>query len=122
MTAIGTITPPPPAGVGRNGPSPLPKPLASGLTRRNLSGLDGLRAVAALLVVLDHAGLTMFPGGLGVLAFFVLSGFLITWLIIGEEDRTNGVSLSRFYIRRSFRIFPAFYAYFLLGLALITLL
>jgi peptidoglycan/LPS O-acetylase OafA/YrhL len=122
MTAISTLSPPPPAGVRSGESSPLPKSLASGLTRRNLSGLDGLRAVAALLVVFDHAGLTLFPGGLGVLAFFVLSGFLITWLIIAEEDLTSSVSLSRFYVRRSFRIFPAFYAYFFLGLTLITVL
>lgn len=90
----------------------LPEKLRSGLSRKHLSGLDGLRAVAALLVVVSHAGLEHIPGGMGVLAFFVLSGFLITRLMIAEEARSGTVSLSGFYLRRSFRIFPAFYAYF----------
>ena len=100
-------------------PPGLPGQLSAGLARRHLSGLDGLRAIAAFLVVFDHAGFSAYaPGGLGVLAFFVLSGFLITWLLIGEEAATQTVSLSRFYLRRSFRIFPAFYVYFALTLLL----
>jgi peptidoglycan/LPS O-acetylase OafA/YrhL len=92
--------------------STLPEKLRSGLSRKHLSGLDGLRAVAALMVVVSHAGLERIPGGMGVLAFFVLSGFLISRLMIVEEARSGTVSLSGFYLRRSFRIFPAFYAYF----------
>jgi peptidoglycan/LPS O-acetylase OafA/YrhL len=99
----------------------LPGRLTAGLARRHLSGLDGLRAMAAFLVVFDHAGFSAYaPGGLGVLAFFVLSGFLITWLLIGEDDATRTISLSRFYLRRSFRIFPAFYVYFALILLLMV--
>jgi peptidoglycan/LPS O-acetylase OafA/YrhL len=57
---------------------------------------------------------------LGVLAFFVLSGFLITWLLLKEEERYGEISLKLFYIRRSLRIFPAFYCYwFLLNSALL---
>jgi peptidoglycan/LPS O-acetylase OafA/YrhL len=99
----------------------LPENLRTGLSRRHLSGLDGLRAVAALLVVVSHAGFERIPGGMGVLAFFVLSGFLITRLMIVEEARSGTVSLSGFYLRRSFRIFPAFYAYFafIIGLWLV---
>jgi peptidoglycan/LPS O-acetylase OafA/YrhL len=92
----------------------LPASLAQGLDRSHLPSLDGLRAVAAFLVVFYHCFFPALPGGLGVLAFFVLSGFLITWLLLKEEERLGKVSLKLFYIRRSLRIFPAFYAYWLL--------
>jgi peptidoglycan/LPS O-acetylase OafA/YrhL len=78
--------------------------------------LDGYRAVAVLLVIVYHFGHSWVPGGLGVLMFFVLSGFLITWLLLREEDSRGRVSLRGFYLRRGLRIFPAFYAYFLVGL------
>ncbi len=51
------------------------------------------------------------PGGFGVLVFFVLSGFLITWLLLKEEEQRGDVSLRKFYFRRAFRIFPAFYCF-----------
>jgi len=89
----------------------LPKNLESGLRQSQLSGLDGLRAIGAWLVVAYHFGIPFAPGGIGVLIFFVLSGFLITWLLIKEQDRRGTVSLRDFYARRSLRIFPAFYAY-----------
>src|ERR1700754_4613826 len=94
-----------------------PGMLASGLRRKHLPTLDGLRAVAVLLVILDHAGLPA-PGGLGVLMFFVLSGFLITWLLLREDACTGTVSISDFYFRRVLRIFPAFYFYAVVILAL----
>jgi peptidoglycan/LPS O-acetylase OafA/YrhL len=94
--------------------SRLPAPLAVGLSQSHLPSLDGLRAVAALAVVFYHYGFDWAPGGLGVLAFFVLSGFLITWLLLKEEERFGAISLKLFYMRRSLRIFPAFYAYWLL--------
>ena len=50
-------------------------------------------------------------GGLGVSVFFVISGFLITRLLMGEQDKTDDINLKRFYFRRALRIFPAFYAY-----------
>ena len=84
--------------------------LLEGLRQSHLPALDGLRAVAVFLVIFYHAGLP-FPGGLGVLIFFVLSGFLITWLLLKEADRNGTVSLLNFYIRRCLRIFPAFYVY-----------
>ena len=88
----------------------LPARLSTSLAKDHLPSLDGVRAVAVFLVVFLHAGLPL-PGTLGVLAFFVLSGFLITWLLLGEEERYGTVSLKQFYVRRSLRIFPAFYAY-----------
>jgi peptidoglycan/LPS O-acetylase OafA/YrhL len=87
-----------------------PGMLQSGLTRKHLPTLDGLRAVAVFLVILNHAGLPA-PGGLGVLMFFVLSGFLITWLLLREDAASGTVSISDFYFRRVLRIFPAFYVY-----------
>lgn len=92
----------------------LPASLAQGLGGSHLPSLDGLRAIAAFLVVFYHCFLPAFPGGLGVLAFFVLSGFLITWLLLKEEERFGKVSLKQFYVRRSLRIFPAFYVYWAL--------
>jgi peptidoglycan/LPS O-acetylase OafA/YrhL len=65
-----------------------------------------------------HFGLVRVPGDLGVSAFFVLSGFLITWLLLKENRATGGVSLSRFYRRRVLRIFPAYYAFLAVSFAI----
>jgi peptidoglycan/LPS O-acetylase OafA/YrhL len=74
-------------------------------------GLDGLRAVAVLAVVLYHADLGWIPGGfLGVDVFFVLSGFLITSLLLVELERTGRVQFRRFYLRRARRLLPALLA------------
>jgi peptidoglycan/LPS O-acetylase OafA/YrhL len=91
--------------------APLPAQLESGLQESQLAGLDGIRAIAAFLVVFFHAGIPLVSGGAGVLMFFVLSGFLITWLLLRENDELGAVSLRKFYMRRSLRIFPAFYCY-----------
>src|SRR5204862_7360694 len=77
----------------------------------HLPALDGLRAVAVFTVIVYHFGIAAIPGDLGVSAFFVLSGFLITWLLLQEYDRTHRVSLTRFYLRRTIRIFPAYYVF-----------
>ena len=70
--------------------------------------IEGLRAIAVLLVVLDHAGLAAFSGGyVGVDVFFVLSGFLITGILLKEHERTGAISLPRFYARRARRLLPA---------------
>ena len=69
--------------------------------------VEGLRALAIGAVLLCHAGLPFAAGGyVGVDVFFVISGFLITRLLLDEADRTGGVSLSRFYARRAKRILP----------------
>jgi len=87
--------------------------------------LDGLRGIAAYLVVLTHMHVWAFDhyapgnwGPFGVNVFFVISGFLITHLLIGEFERNSAVSLKRFYIRRTLRIFPAFYVYWTVTLVL----
>ena len=70
--------------------------------------IEGLRAIAVLLVVLDHAGVQVVRGGyVGVDVFFVLSGFLITGLLLREHERVGQVSLPGFYARRARRILPA---------------
>jgi peptidoglycan/LPS O-acetylase OafA/YrhL len=69
--------------------------------------IEGLRAVAIVAVLLCHAGLPFLAGGyVGVDVFFVISGFLITRLLLGEVDRTGGISLRRFYARRARRLLP----------------
>jgi peptidoglycan/LPS O-acetylase OafA/YrhL len=70
--------------------------------------IQGLRALAVLLVVLAHAGVGFLPGGfVGVDVFFVLSGFLITGLLLAEARANGSVSLIDFYVRRARRILPA---------------
>lgn len=78
--------------------------------KRRSSELDGLRAVAVALVVIFHVfGEDSLIGGyIGVDVFFVISGYLITGLLIAEFERSGGISLKRFYIRRIRRIWPAF--------------
>jgi len=85
-------------------------------------GLDGLRALAVGLVVLNHSYGTQnapFPaimgtfGAIGVQLFFVISGFLITLLLIREQRRHGAISLGQFYLRRAVRILPALVAFLL---------
>jgi peptidoglycan/LPS O-acetylase OafA/YrhL len=77
-------------------------------TDDRLSGLDGLRAIAVIAVVLFHADVTWARGGyLGVDLFFVISGFLITGLLVGEIGRTGTLALGQFYLRRAKRLLPA---------------
>jgi peptidoglycan/LPS O-acetylase OafA/YrhL len=78
---------------------------------RRFPALDGLRAVAALMVVFFHFGgahYARMSGWSGVQVFFVLSGFLITTLALREEDRAGRISLRAFYLRRVFRILPVY--------------
>jgi peptidoglycan/LPS O-acetylase OafA/YrhL len=77
---------------------------------RRLPGLDGLRGIAVLAVVIYHAEASLLVGGfLGVDVFFVLSGFLITTLLIDELTQTNTVDRARFYLRRIRRLMPALF-------------
>jgi peptidoglycan/LPS O-acetylase OafA/YrhL len=89
-------------------PRAEPERLSTLLQQRHLPALDGLRAVAVFMVIGYHFGLPI-PGDLGVSAFFVLSGFLITWLLLSEHDTAGKISLRNFYSRRVLRIFPAYY-------------
>jgi len=98
-------------------PSPLAK-LRSNLGARNIPSLDGLRAISVILVILVHLRVPYVPEIHGVLTFFVLSGFLITWLLLKESARSGAVSIKDFYARRALRIFPAFYAFWFIHLGL----
>ena len=81
------------------------------LALRRFPALDGLRAIAAVLVVFFHyGGPDWLQGWAGVQMFFVLSGFLITTLMLREERGTGRVSLSEFYLRRAFRILPVYWS------------
>ena len=73
-----------------------------------LPGLDGMRALAVVAVMLYHANHTWLSGGfLGVEVFFVISGYLITLLLIGEHERNGRINLGKFWMRRIRRLLPA---------------
>src|SRR5215471_15214410 len=94
--------------------------------RERQPGLDLLRALAIIVVVIYHAGIMGFPlpgrvhrwGWIGVDLFFVLSGYLIGGQLLAELGRNKGLNLGRFYARRALRIMPAYFVilsiYFLL--------
>jgi peptidoglycan/LPS O-acetylase OafA/YrhL len=96
------------------------------MSMRRIPSLDGLRAISITLVVLSHlvkwkhVSLQVVGtyGALGVHVFFVLSGYLITNLLLREYARTSTISLRDFYIRRAYRIFPAAFVF----LAVVTVL
>ncbi|MBS0433174.1 MAG: acyltransferase [Proteobacteria bacterium] len=106
----------------------------SGQDARRIPSLDGIRAISILLVLYGHlSGTRGFwishetyresvgdIAHLGVLIFFVISGFLITSLLMSERQFTGTISLKQFYLRRTLRIFPAFYV-FLAALFLVDL-
>ncbi len=88
----------------------------------SIPSLDGIRAISIALVILSHAAgfekgrsflykLLCFHGPLGVRIFFVISGFLITTLLMKERSSVGVISLAKFYARRAIRILPAFLAY-----------
>jgi peptidoglycan/LPS O-acetylase OafA/YrhL len=78
----------------------------------NIPGLDGLRAISILLVMLSHSGLqSVVPGVFGVTIFFFISGFLITSLLLAERKATNTISIRRFYLRRVLRLYPPLLTY-----------
>src|SRR5688572_28238768 len=74
-------------------------------------GLDGLRALAVIAVLLYHGGVGWAGGGfLGVEVFFALSGYLITSLLLVEHDHTGRIDLRAFWARRARRLLPALFA------------
>jgi peptidoglycan/LPS O-acetylase OafA/YrhL len=86
-------------------------------TRRHFHSFDALRFLAFFKVFLLHLPVFSFPvfsflkkgGGIGVIFFFVLSGFLITYILLDEKQKTQTIDLRRFYIRRILRIWPLYY-------------
>ncbi len=97
---------------------------------KRIPSLDGLRGISILMVSLSHFVMASnsplpawtqqarFLGSPGVDVFFVISGYLITSLLLKEHDRTGRISLTGFYKRRALRIFPAYFAYLGVVLAL----
>ncbi|MGD0712249.1 MAG: acyltransferase [Bacteroidales bacterium] len=92
------------------------------MSKFHLHGLDSLRAIAAVVVVLGHIEIIkttvyhlpsafehMPSGHTGVVLFFVISGFLITFLLLREKDTYKKISIKKFYIRRILRIWPLYY-------------
>ena len=113
-----------PGGAGQSAPQD-----AQFLDAGRIPSLDGLRGVAVVFVLLQHAwhslpqffsplGFFVGNGGLGVSVFFLLSGFLIYSLSVREYRKTQKFDWKQFYIRRTLRIFPCFYFYILVILAL----
>ena len=101
------------------------------LSTKNFSSLDGLRFFSIVPVIIHHSVSDesshirlLELGFLGVDLFFVISGFLIVTLLLRERDKTNNISLRKFYMRRTLRIFPLYYgviaAYFLLYKFILT--
>jgi peptidoglycan/LPS O-acetylase OafA/YrhL len=87
-----------------------------------IPSLDGLRALAVLIVVVSHSGFgDAIPGGLGVTIFFFLSGYLITTLILDERDRDGQVNIRHFYLRRAFRLLPPLVITLLVAYSLVAL-
>src|SRR5688500_12397183 len=84
--------------------------------------LDGLRGISIRLVLTLHLGFSFVSGGfLGVDIFFVLSGFLITSLLVQESNSHGRISLKKFYIRRALRLMPAVFV-FMIGTGVYALL
>lgn len=121
MTRTATPTAPSAAAVVFD-PSTSTKPPRPALAG-HLACLDGLRGCAILAVLIQHAGVGLLPhGGLGVDLFFVLSGYLITALLLREWDETNRIHLGRFYARRALRLLPALLVLLVAYLGLAALL
>ena len=81
----------------------------SAQSTRHISSIDGLRAIAVTAVVLYHLGISWIPGGfLGVDLFFVISGYVITRLILDSINQSSALDLRAFYAARIRRIFPGF--------------
>lgn len=84
------------------------------ISLKNIRSLDGLRAIAAILVVFFHCPIDAFQlrfGWVGVNLFFILSGFLITRILISMQGSPFNVTLKSFYFRRALRIFPLYFFY-----------
>ena len=119
--AVGLTSGAAPVAGGASEAEPAPAPIGAG----RIPSLDGMRAISILFVLFGHligtrnfvstetwTGLAFGDlSHLGVRVFFVISGFLITSLLLKEIERTRRVNLWAFYQRRMYRIFPAFYSY-----------
>ena len=98
----------------------MPEPVEG--TSPYLPGLDGLRAIAVLAVIAYHLNFSWAQGGLlGVGLFFVLSGYLITDLLVAEHHRNGSIRLPQFWLRRARRLLPALFVMLFVTLGWVTL-
>lgn len=99
----------------------------------HLNGLNGLRAIAALTVLISHVFNSTFGNwgvpsinlpifSSGVTLFFVISGFLITYLLLLENQKTQTISIKKFYIRRILRIWPIYYLFIIISIVMLLIL
>src|ERR1700681_1796400 len=103
MSSLAAVDIPDVRNVASTGGLPAPR-------EGHIPSLDGVRALAFLIVFISHAGLkNLVPGGFGVTIFFVLSGYLITSLLCVELERHGQIDIRSFYLRRAFRILPLLY-------------
>jgi peptidoglycan/LPS O-acetylase OafA/YrhL len=110
QTDVSGGLPAPPDAVPGNPPLHAASQHAGREAGGRLAGLDGLRAIAVLAVLIYHADLGVLSGGfLGVDVFFVISGFLITTLLLAERDRLGRIRLREFWLRRARRLLPALF-------------
>jgi peptidoglycan/LPS O-acetylase OafA/YrhL len=87
-----------------------------------IPSLDGLRAIAVIIVLVSHAGFgDTIPGGLGVTIFFFLSGFLITTLLLDERNKAGRINIRHFYQRRAFRLLPPLFVTLAIAYTLVAL-
>lgn len=92
------------------------------ISSTHIPAIDGLRALAVFAVVLYHLGISWIPGGfLGVDLFFVISGYVITRLILDSIESANGLDLKKFYAARIRRLFPGLIALLIVTSAMIAL-
>jgi peptidoglycan/LPS O-acetylase OafA/YrhL len=106
----------------------MPAAYQTYLSQKHFGSLDGLRAISIVMVIWHHTAPAnvepMFRhfGAEGVTLFFAISGFLITTLLLRERRRNNGIDLKAFYIRRSLRIMPLYFAVLGIYAVLVVLL
>ncbi|MCZ2496786.1 acyltransferase family protein [Xylophilus sp. Kf1] len=97
---------------------PSPAPADTVPSFAYIPALDGLRAVAVLIVLVAHVGFYRWvPGGFGVTLFFFVSGMLITRLLLAEQAANGRIAIGLFYLRRLLRLYPALLVSMVLGLA-----
>lgn len=98
----------------------MPEPVKR--NRRYMPGLDGLRAIAVLSVILFHLGFDWAPGGmLGVGVFFTLSGYLITDILLGQLNARGRIKLAAFWLARARRLLPALFLMLAIVVAWVTI-